>query len=120
MPLGKKIVTEAQMLGDEAGSAEKRMELHAVRMGLAQTGWAQTIEFTTEEMNSLREECANDGVFWGLKFAGKEPPPLDQRCGMGTNLTSEMQRIKTFGQVNSRGWIWWKSREAFVRNLNTD
>ena len=81
-------MTEAQLLGDSSSSADdtNKVEIRAVRVGLTQTSWAQSIERTGVELGSLKEESADDGFFWCTNFAGKEPPPLERRCEVGAHF----------------------------------
>ena len=89
VPFGKKSLTKAYLFGEENGvedNEEKRegkFKINLLRIGLGiGREWAETIERSSCDIDVLKAGCANDGVYWGPNFRGKDPPPMEERAAV--------------------------------------
>ena len=54
----------------------------SVRVGLNQCIWIESMENTKRNLTILKANIANDGVFWGPEYKGKDPPPMSERVSL--------------------------------------
>ena len=59
------------------------LKVNSARVGFDQCIWAETIEKTSFNVDSLHEDAAKDGVYWAEDYTGREPPPMIERAGVG-------------------------------------
>ncbi|KAI4149399.1 MAG: hypothetical protein LQ340_004654 [Diploschistes diacapsis] len=60
-------------------TTESGVPFEAVRIGLNYGTIAETLEYTSCSMSSLRGSLATDGVCWGDSQPRKDPPPMAKR-----------------------------------------